>query len=492
MPVCCDRGGRRQAELVIFRAKLAASGMGNHMRWTPDELATAAGGRLLRRGPSPIEAAFFDSRRPRANALFVPIVAARDGHDFLESAVAGRAAAVLVEAGKTPPAGPITVVEVDDTQLALNRLARAARDRITGPVVAITGSNGKTTTRAFAAAVVQTRFRACACTKGNLNNHLGVPLTLLDEPHDPSAAVIELGMSAPGENDALARIVRPDIAVVTSLALEHLETMGSLEAIARAEAEAMPHVRPGGAIVMPHNEPLLDATVPPRDDVTVLRFGSGDGADVGIEDITLGARTHARLRMPDGQRVDISLRNFGAHNARNAAAAMAVAWHLRLDVHAAAAALADVDVVGDRGRFIQAGGHVLIADCYNANPGSMEAALHSLAALRPHRPGPLVAVLGDMLELGPTEDQLHREVGELAAALHLDAVITVGPRARTIAAAARHGGVHTTSFDVADERVASWLADWLDGMPGATLLFKASRGIALERVAEPLHRRLAP
>ncbi|TPV94213.1 MAG: UDP-N-acetylmuramoyl-tripeptide--D-alanyl-D-alanine ligase [Myxococcales bacterium FL481] len=466
------------------------SGMADPMRWTPEELAAAAGGTLARRGTATIETAFLDTRQPRANALFVPIVAARDGHDFLDAAVSGQAGAVLVQQGRPIPAGDLTVVVVAETAAALTRLAAHARARIHGPVVAITGSNGKTTTRALTAAGLRTRFRALTCTRGNLNNHLGVPLTLLDLPHDPEAAVVELGMSAPGENDRLARIVCPNVAVVTSIGLEHLETMKTLESIARAEAEVMPHVRTGGAIVIPADEPLLEATLPRRDDVTVLRFGRSPTADVSVEHVALDATTHTTLRLPDGSRVSTEVKNFGAHNALNAAAAMCVAWHLQLDTKAAASAMAEVDVVGHRGRAIEVRGHLLIADCYNANPASMKAALTSLSALRSRRAGPLVAVVGDMLELGPTESELHREVGDLAAQLDLDAVISVGSRARVISDAARGHGVSTYRFDRAGDEVAAWLASWLEGVVGAAVLFKGSRGAALEHVLEPLITRL--
>jgi UDP-N-acetylmuramoyl-tripeptide--D-alanyl-D-alanine ligase len=221
------------------------------MRWTAEHLATAAGGRVVRRSDRPIAGAFIDSRTPIPGGVFVPVVAARDGHDFIADAVAGGAAAVLVMPGRAVPGGDCTVIEVDDTLVALGALARAARDEWTGPVVAISGSNGKTTTRAMIEAVLRTRFARVLATRGNFNNHLGVPLTLLGEPHEVDAAVLELGMSAPGENDHLAGIVRPDVAVITSVAIEHLEFMGSLEAIAAAEAEPVRHVRAGGVVVRP-------------------------------------------------------------------------------------------------------------------------------------------------------------------------------------------------------------------------------------------------
>jgi UDP-N-acetylmuramoyl-tripeptide--D-alanyl-D-alanine ligase len=460
------------------------------VRWTPETLAAAAGGRLRQIAERSIATAFIDSRAPRRDALFVPIVAARDGHDFITAAAEAGASACLIGAGRSTPPGceDLTIVEVDDTLAGLSALGRAARSQIAGPVVAITGSNGKTTTRAFIEAVLATGFDPVLCTRGNFNNHLGVPLTLVDEPHEPAAAVLELGMSAPGENHHLAGIVAPTIHVITSIALEHLEFMGSLEAIAAAEAEPIAHLRAGGALIVPADEPsLIPHFAKLSEGVELLRVGpaGAEPLDVAILEVEVGVRTKAVLGLRGGERLELRLATFGAHNARNAASAVAVALHLGLPRAPLIDALEAVDPVGDRGRIGELGPHLLIADCYNANPGSMDAALRSLALLRAARPGRLIAVLGDMLELGPSEDALHREVGATAAALGLDAVLGVGERAEAIVEAARAGGVsaamHLPADEAGVERAAAWVRAQLDDRPGAAL-FKASRGIRLERV----------
>lgn len=454
------------------------------MRWTPEQLAQQAPGTLRRRGPSPVARAFIDSRSPCPGGLFVPIVAARDGHDFLPHAIAGGAAAVLVGAGRPLPGGEVTVVEVDDPLAALGRLAARSRDACSGPVVSITGSNGKTTTRAMIAAVLGSALDPVLCTQGNLNNHLGVPLTLLDAPHAPAAMVVELGMSAPGENDHLASIVRPSVAVITSIALEHLEFMGTLEAIAAAEAEVMPHVAADGVVVVPGDEPTLRPHLPAGPRPAVLRFGPGDDADVQVVGVTLSERTEAVLRVPGGERVRVRLRCFGAHNARNAAAALAVGCHLGLPLPAMVEALEAVEPVGDRGRVLPLGPHLVVADCYNANPGSVEAALDSLAALE--RPGPRIAVLGDMLELGPRETELHAAVGEQCARLGIDLVLALGPRSEAIARAAAQGGVDARHLgDDVSAAVAAIRAALPEDRAGAVLV-KASRGMRLERVVAAL------
>ena len=469
------------------------------MRWSPETLARASGGRLLQTGERPIATAFIDSRQPRIDALFVPIVAARDGHDFISAAAAGGASASLIGVGRTPPreTAALTVIEVDDTFAALERLAADAREHISGPVVAITGSNGKTTTRAFVEATLATAFDPVLCTRGNLNNHLGVPLSLLAEPHSPTAAVLELGMSAPGENDRLARLARPSVHVITSIALEHLEFMGTLEAIAAAEAEPIAHLRAGSAVVVPADEPLLRSHLPTSDSgVRTLRVGpdnQGD-LDVAITEVEVGVRTRVRLRLRGGESLSIRLATFGAHNARNAASAVAVAVHLGLPLGPLAEALEAVEPVGDRGRLHEFGPHLLIADCYNANPGSMRVALDSLARLRNQRSGPLVAVLGDMLELGPTAPRLHREIGEEAARLGLDALLGFGPLAGEMVEAARTGGIAATHLSGGEagaegsvDQAVAWVRRHLtpDAQPGAAL-FKGSRGLRLERVVNGL------
>lgn len=457
------------------------------MHLTPETLTAATGGRLLRAGTRAIDGAFLDSRAPLPGGLFVPIVASRDGHAFIADAIAGGAAAVLQAPDRPLPAGDeVTVVEVADTGAALDALARAARDRCSGPVVAITGSNGKTTTRAMLEAALRSHFPRVLATRGNLNNHLGVPISLLCGPDDPAAIVLELGMSAPGENARLAEIVRPDVAVITSVALEHLEFMGSLAAIAAAEAEPLRHLRPGGVAVAPDDEPTLARHLRGRE---VMYFGEGPDAAVQVLGVELDERTHATLRLRAGagagEVIRLSLQVFGAHNARNAAAALAVGLHLGCPVGPMIEALEAVQPVGDRGRVLHFGGHLLIADCYNANPGSVESALRSLASLRASRPGPLAAALGDMLELGESAPELHAEVGRLAAALRLDALFTFGSLSQHTADAAKAAGLAAWHAGLCVSDLVAAVHAAFGERPGA-LLVKGSRGMRLERVVAAL------
>lgn len=451
------------------------------MRWTPEALAHDAGGTLIRSTEQPVSGVFIDSRTPVAGGLFVPIVAARDGHDFIPAAIEGGAAATLVQRGRHASAEKISVIEVDDTQSALTRLATRRCAAFDAPVVTISGSNGKTTTRAMVAGALESAFGTVLRTRGNFNNHLGVPLTVLNEPHEPDAMVVELGMSAPGENDALAAIARPQVHVITSVALEHLEFMKSIEAIAAAEAEPIVRVRPGGCVVAPIDEPLLKPHLD-QASVDVLTFGNTSACDVQILDVDVGAKTRATVRVGPHDPIVVEVPLFGAHNARNAAAALAVGHRLGIPLEGMVDALATVRPVGDRGRAIEWNGHLLIADCYNSNPGSVEAALGSLASMQ--CAGPKVAVLADMLELGPTENALHAESGALAAKLGLDAVLGFGPLSRHSVQAAAAAGIQAEHFDSIDglrDALRAVLGD-ADGVA----LIKGSRGMRLERVLDEL------
>lgn len=454
------------------------------MRWTPERLAQEAGGQIERRSEREIAGVALDSRTVRPGTLFVPVVAARDGHDFAAAALEGGASALLWHRNTEPPPGDCTVVRVPDTMTALTTLASAARGTFKGPVVTISGSNGKTTTRAMISAIVERRFPPTLSTRGNLNNHLGVPLTMLGEPHAPKAMVLELGMSAPGENAHLASITRPSVHVVTSVALEHLEFMKTLEAIAAAEAEPFAFLASDGLAVVPSDEPTLTMHLP-RSGAEVWRCGPDQDADVRVVSVRLGSFTEAELSVRGSRPIKVRLRLFGAHNARNAAAAMAVGAFLGCEVAEMADALERVEPVGDRSRTIAFGSHALIADCYNANPGSVAVALESLAMLGAEQPGPKIAVLGDMLELGPQEDELHAAVGRQVAALGLDCVLTFGPRARRIADVAAAAGVEAeATFDI--ETLARALEARLSGTRGAAVLVKGSRGVQLERLVDRL------
>jgi UDP-N-acetylmuramoyl-tripeptide--D-alanyl-D-alanine ligase len=419
-----------------------------------------------------------DTRALPPGAWFVALVGERfDAHAFAAQARAAGAGGGVFQRLPEGWSGPW--VEVADTTRALQDLGRHARSRLRVPVVGLTGSSGKTTTR---------RLIACALaqlgpvhqTTGNLNNHLGVPLTLLATPDGAAAAVVEMGTSAPGEIRFLAELGVPDVRVIVNVGPAHLEELGGLEGVAREKGALFDTARPGDVCVVNADDPFLrDRAVPGRR----LTWGAAEGADVRLLDVTVDAegwRTVARYATPAGV-VEATIPTPGTHVAHDAGAALAVAVALGLDVRRAAADLAAYEPVGMRMRPESLpGGVVAINDAYNANPASTKASLDTLASM----PGRRVAVLGDMLELGAGEAAFHREVAAHAAGLGLDLVVLVGPRMAAAADAAPGAWVDATT-EAVGPRLAAWLR------PGDRVLFKGSRGARVERVLEAVRAALS-
>jgi UDP-N-acetylmuramoyl-tripeptide--D-alanyl-D-alanine ligase len=419
-------------------------------------VAQAAGGRLV--APAPRAGgpsrAVIDSRAVAAGDLFVGLPGEHvDGGRFAPQALAGGAWGVLVapeHAAAAQCAVPGALIAADDPLAALQRLATAWRRALACPVVAITGSVGKTSTKDILAAMLAQARRTVA-NRENLNTEIGLPLTVLEAPAGTEALVVEMGMRGPGQIAELTAIAEPDVAVITSVAPVHLELMGSIEAIAAAKAELVAGLRPGATAVIPAGEPLLEPHR--RDDVTTVTFGPG--GDVA--------------ELPDGLELPFT----SAYMRRNALAAFAAARALGVEPTGAL----DVALSSFRGQRIEvAGGIVVVNDCYNANPMSMRAALDDLAA---SASGRRVAVLGDMLELGPDEARFHAEIGAHARAAGVDVLVAVGPRAAHLADG--YGEV----VAVPDAQAAAAIVPGLLE-PGDTVLLKASRGVGLEVVARAL------
>ncbi|HKE81833.1 MAG TPA: UDP-N-acetylmuramoyl-tripeptide--D-alanyl-D-alanine ligase [Solirubrobacteraceae bacterium] len=424
--------------------------------WSPEQVAEAAGGRLVAPPPRPggPDRAIIDSRAARAGDLFVGLVGDNvDGGRFAPQALAGGAWGVLVapeHAAAAQCAVPGVLIAADDPLAALQRLASAWRRALGCPVVGITGSVGKTSTKDILAAMLGQAKRTIA-NRENFNTEIGLPLTVLEAPAGTEALVLEMGMRGPGQIAELAAIAEPDVAVITAVAPVHLELMGSMEAIAAAKAELVAGLRPGGTAIVPAGEPLLDAHR--RDDVATITFGPGGDVD----------------ELP----ADLELPFTSAHMQRNALAALAAAR--ALGVHPTGRL--DVALSRYRGQRVELPGDiVVINDCYNANPMSMRAALDDLAA---SASGRRVAVLGDMLELGPDEARYHAEIGDYARASGVDVLVAVGPRAAHFADG--YGDVVVLPDAQAAANAVPALLQ-----PGDTVLLKASRGVGLEIVARAL------
>ncbi|MFZ9281313.1 MAG: UDP-N-acetylmuramoyl-tripeptide--D-alanyl-D-alanine ligase [Prochlorococcaceae cyanobacterium] len=432
-----------------------------------------------------------DSRLLEAGQVFIPLVGESfDGHHFVPAAIEAGAAAVLISSSSLTAAGPLqldALIElarhhqcllwrVDDTLDAYQQLAAASRERLKAKVVAVTGSAGKTTTRELIKAALAPLGPVWA-SSGNENNDIGVPLTLLGAGAQHAAVVVEMGMRGLGEIDRLSRCATPDVAVITNIGTAHIGRLGSREAIATAKCEITTALRPDGVVVVPAGDPLLEAALAQVWRGRVLRVAlEGDDQATGTPPADLRGvlrpSSPQELELSSGERLPLPLP--GRHNARNLLLAVAVAQELGLE--ASALAEMNVQVPGGRNRRLQLNGLSVLDETYNASPEAVLAALDLLAT----QPGRRFAVLGTMLELGEQSVALHRQVATRAADLALDGLVIVDAGAEGRAMAAAAASIPRLVVVERPEQAAAPLSGWLQ--PGDTLLLKASRGVALERL----------
>lgn len=460
------------------------------MIYDGQQLAKATGGALVQDGPAgPIST---DSRRLRAGDWFLALSGERfDGHDFLPHALAAGCAGVV--AREVPEGWTAGFVRVTDGLSALQDIARATRRDFEGPVVGLTGSAGKTTTRAMVGLVLEA-LGPVHQTLGNLNNHIGVPLTIVAAPLDAASWVLEMGMSGFGEIDLLQEIGAPTVRLVTNVGAAHLEGVGDLAGVARAKGELFDGARPGDVCCVNQDDPRV-AAMPLPEGVRVIRYGRSQACDVRLTDAAVDPETLAtRFRIETAQGVVRGqLPSPGLHLAENATAATAVALALRVPLETVGPALARYEPVGMRQR-IEDGplGLRVINDAYNANPMSTAASLRTLAAVTGAR---RVALLGDMLELGRAEAEAHHEALRLARSLGLDLVGTAGPRyqaaAADLAEATDPSRPPPPLLARADaEDLARAVRPFL--REGDVVLLKGSRGLAMERVLQSLSADRSP
>jgi UDP-N-acetylmuramoyl-tripeptide--D-alanyl-D-alanine ligase len=428
----------------------------------------------------PLGAICTDSRQLAAGQLFVPLVGERfDGHRFLPQAAALGAQAALVQRDRAA-AGPPGLLHwlVDDTLVAYQQLGLLHRRALGTPLVAVTGSAGKTTTRELIRAVLAPLGPVVA-SSGNENNDIGVPLTLLKAGFDTRALVVEMGMRGLGEIERLSGCSAPDVAVITNIGTAHIGRLGSREAIATAKCEITAALRPDGLVVIPAGDPLLEQALARVWSGRVCRVAlSADVPGVGPDGQDLPPAAllgeleadGGNLRL-EGLRLPLPLD--GLHNARNLLLALAVARELGVSL--AALEPLQVAVPGGRSRRLQLGGFTVLDETYNASPEAVLAAL----ALLDRQPGRHFAVLGTMLELGDQSVALHRLVAERAAALGLDGLVLVAGGAEAEAMLQAAAGLPRLQRVDSPEQAAAVVAEWLQ--PGDQLLLKASRGVALER-----------
>jgi len=510
--------------------------------WTADNLRECAGGRWLSEPAAKAESALIagvttDSRAVKPGQAFFALEGEKfDGHDFLALAAKAGAALLFVsdaakaEAAKT---GKASIVLVDDTLVALQRLAGAYRDHLRAcgtRVIAVVGSNGKTTTRNLIHAVLSSTLSGTQSPK-SFNNHIGVPLTILaagagsaqpehaatprkrtrraaDSPRAQADdfVVVEVGTNHPGEIDALAKIVRPDAVVVTSIGHEHMEFFKTLDGVAIEEASILPHVAPEGLAVIEGEAAMqFERLKLIPDGLKAWTYGASPEAVAAIYDGPV-VEGQTQVFTTRGGKLTIRLPLLGVHNANNALAALLIGKWMGLEDDLIAAALGAVTPVEMRMNVSLLGdgesGVLLVNDAYNANPSSVAAALHTAASLQtPSLSGRRVAVLGDMLELGEHGPDLHRMIGKLIAQL-TPPNLPDEPRSAESPGFDRVILVGKLAFFIAESLAKSWPAqrievypDWSDDLPqrvaasvrpGDMVLVKASRGMGLERIAKAI------
>ena len=425
-----------------------------------------------------------DSRTIAAGDLFVPLRGENfDGQKFVAETAARGAVGALVDAEWTGGVSDnFAIIRVPDTLLGYQKIAAAYRRTLPLKVIAITGSNGKTSTKDFVAAALGRRFRVTK-TDGNLNNHVGVPRTILNATAEDEIAVWEMGMNHPGEIAVLAALAAPDVAIITNIGVAHIEYMGSREAIAEEKGSLAEALREGGTLILNAEDPFSES-IAARTKARVILAGIQRGS-IRAEDIRQDANGSEFTILERAHRCRAQLPVPGLHMVQNALLAVAAARVFASTLEEAAAGLASTPLTKARLQIRDIRGVQFLDDSYNANPDSMKAALQTLSDLETD--GQRIAVLGQMGELGVESDRGHREVGAAAAALDIDQLISIGPVAAVIAEAARAAGLKATlaanSLDEAVEKLTDIAA------PGDLVLIKGSRSARMERVLEEFARR---
>lgn len=436
------------------------------------ELATAIDAQLI--GPETVfDGVSTDSRALQAGQLFVALRGERfDGHQFLDQAAQKGAAAVMVD---TPDLTELPQIVVGDTRLGLGRLAAAWRRRFELPLVAITGSNGKTTVKEMTTAILATGGEVLS-TAGNYNNDIGMPLTLLRLGPEHRAAVIEMGANHHGEIDYLTRLARPDVALITNAGQAHLEGFGSVEGVSRAKGEIYSGLGEDGVAIINADDQYADYWRGLNQGRRVLSFGLQHPADVSatIEAADIGQVL--RLRTPIGE-CEVQLPLPGRHNAMNALAAIAAAIAAGAELEQVQRGLAGVSAVHGRLQLrLGRGGAVLIDDTYNANPSSLSAGLEVLGS----RPGRHILVLGDMGELGSDSATIHARMGELARQMGVHALYCVGEHSLAAVEGFGPNAIHFNNKETLISTLAEKMGEEL------TVLVKGSRRMQMETIVNAL------
>ena len=466
------------------------------MLWTSDEAVAATGGRTT--APWAAAGVSIDTRTLQPGDLFVALKDVRDGHDFVAQALEKGAAAALVSRVPEGLSSGAPLLVVPDVLKALEDLGRAARARAKARVVGVTGSVGKTSTKEMLRVVLGGQGRVHAA-EASYNNHWGVPLTLARLPREADFAVIEIGMNHPGEIAPLSHMARPDVVVITIVAPAHLEAFDSIEGIAHEKAAIIDGLQPGGVAVLNADiatSPLLQAKAHEAQ-ARAVTFGAAEGADYRMVSVQIGDDSTVVRATRQGQPVLYKVMSPGRHFAANGLAVLAVADALGLDPVISATDLGRWQPPAGRGvrerimlDLVEETGFELIDDAFNANPASMAASLEVLVNARPQdgigsrAKGRRIAILGDMLELGPTEAALHAAIAETPGLAAIDLIHCVGPRMKALHAALPRG------------QRGDWVATAAELVPrarhlidaGDIILVKGSKGIKVSLMVDALRK----
>ena len=448
-----------------------------------EEILAATQGKVMKKKQEKFTDVVTDTRKIAEGALFLALKGERfNGEDFAREAAVKGAAGVLVSdscSEENLRGIEETVILVGDTLHAYQQIAHLWRKKFHIPVVAITGSNGKTTTKELVAAVLSARGPVLK-TQGNFNNEIGLPLTLLGLREEHRAAVVEIGMRGLHQIEALAPVAEPTLGIVTNVGETHIELLGSIENIARAKSELVEAIPPGGTVILNgDNEYVAAMKDKAQKGVKVFSFGLEKGVDVRGEDIqTRDGATEFAVRYGNG-RQEYLLPMVGRHNVYNALSAVATGIALGLSSEEIREGLSHAEAAKMRFQIEQKGDYRIVNDAYNASPMSMTAAISTLSELAKGRK---VAVMGDMLELGETALQAHLHVGEELAEKGFTAVITLGKMGEKIAEGAEHGGILEVRRCGSHKEAAEALKEVLK--PGDTVLVKGSRGMEMEKVID--------
>lgn len=459
--------------------------------WTTETMVSVMEGRPVGTLPEGITGISIDSRSIGSGEVFFAIKGDRvDGHDYASIAVANGAALIVVSEAKLPAMGRLTVpmIVVDDVLAALGRLARAARERSAAQIIAVTGSVGKTTTKEMLRHVLAPSGTVHAAV-ASFNNHWGVPLTLARMPADTQFGVFEIGMNHPNEIRPLVKMVRPHVAIITTIAAAHLGHFNSIEEIAAAKAEIFEGVEPGGAAILNRDNKYFAFLEERAQEVGIERiysFGQHAKADFRLADFEGDGRGSTIWATLNGETVEVHIGSPGRHIAENAIAALGASLLVGADLHKASQALAHLRPVKGRGEQhrlgIGEGFLTLIDESYNANPASMRAAIALLASTEPAASGRRVAILGDMLEMGEFSRKLHEELAGPILAGGIEHVWLAGPEMAALREALPDS-VHVEHRATADELIPFVLRSVL---PGDVVMVKSSLGIGFGKIVAAL------